>query len=61
MNNPFLDLEAEIDLRRAIKAAYKHEGWVGIYRVQGELTQSLKIAAEVALEIVQEEKKVRGL
>jgi len=60
MSNPFINLEDEIDLRRAIRAAYKHEGWEGIYKVMGELSQSLQIAAEVALEITEEEKKERG-
>lgn len=61
MSNPFIGLEDEIDLRRAVKAAYKHEGWVGLYRVMGELSQSLQIVAEVALEISEEEKKDKGI
>jgi hypothetical protein len=61
VSNPFIGLEDEIDLRRAVKAAYKHEGWVGLYRVMGELSQSLQIVAEVALEISEEEKKDKGI
>jgi hypothetical protein len=61
MLNPFIGLEDEIDLRRSIRAAYKHEGWVGLYKVMGELSQSLQIVAEVALEINDEEKKEKGL
>jgi len=60
MNNPFISLEDEIDLRRGIRAAYKHEGWVGLYKIMGELSQGLQIAAEVALEISDEEKKAGG-
>lgn len=61
MLNPFIGLEDEIILRRAIRVAYEHEGWEGLYKVMGELSQSLQIAAEVALEINEEEKKKRGI
>ncbi len=56
-NTKFISLEDEILLRRAIRIAYEHEGWIGIYHVMGELSRSLEIAAEVALEINQEEEK----
>jgi hypothetical protein len=60
MANPFIGLEDEIDLRRAVRATFKHEGWVGIYKVFGELARSLEIVGEVATELMDEEKKNKG-
>ena len=53
----FISLEDEILLRRTIRIAYEHEGWLGLYHIMGELSRSLEIAAEVALEINKEEEK----
>jgi len=56
----FISLEDEIILRRAVRIAYEHEGWIGLYHCLGEMSRSLEIAAEVAMEIyVEEEKKKR--
>lgn len=56
----FISLEDEIILRRAVRIAYEHEGWVGLYQCLGEMSRSLEITAEVAMEIyVEEEKKKR--
>lgn len=55
----FITLEEEILLRRAIRIAYEHEGWIGLYHIVGEMTRSLEIAAEVSLEIHEEELKKR--
>lgn len=57
MTNPFISLEDEIILRRAIRATYKHEGIQGIYQVLGELAQSMQIVSEIAEEILAEEDK----
>lgn len=59
-NNFFISLEDEIDLRRSIRATYKHEGWQGIYQVMGELARSLQIVGEIATEIYEEEEKNKG-
>ena len=56
----FISLEDEIDLRRSVRAVYKHEGWVGIFKCLGELSRSLEIVAEVAQEIDADERKVEG-
>lgn len=53
----FISLEDEIILRRAIRIAYEHEGWVGLYHCMGEMSRSLEICAEVAMEIYNEEEK----
>jgi len=58
----FISLEDEIILRRAVRIAYKHEGWAGIYRCIGEMYRSIQIIAEVALEINADEgKKNEGI
>ena len=57
MSDPFIGLEDEIDLRRAVRATFKHEGWMGIYKVFGELARSLEIVGEVATELMEDEKK----
>lgn len=60
-NIKFISLEDEIILRRAIRIAYEHEGWTGIYQIMGEMSRSLEITAEIALEINDEEaKKKKG-
>lgn len=51
----FLSLENEILFRKAIRNVYKHEGMAGIYACMKELNTGLKIAAEVAKEILEEE------
>lgn len=56
----FINLEDEIDLRRSIRAVYKHEGMVGIYKCMGELSRSLEIIGEVTLEILTDEEKNQG-
>jgi len=56
----FISLEDEIDLRRSIRAVYKHEGMMGIYKCMGELSRSLEIIGEVALEIITDDEK-KGL
>lgn len=56
----FINLEDEIDLRRSIRAVYKHEGMIGIYKCMGELSRSLEIIGEIALEIIEEEAKNKG-
>ena len=53
----FISLEDEIDLRRSVRATYKHEGMVGVYRCMGELARSLEIVGEITLEILTEEGK----
>ena len=57
MSDKFIGLEDEIDLRRAVRATFKHEGWMGLYKVFGELARSLEIVGEVATELMEEEKK----
>lgn len=57
MSERFISLEDEILLRRALRVTYNHEGIVGIYRSMGELNAELKVAAEVAREILEEESK----
>ncbi len=56
----FIGLEDEIALRMAVRATYKHEGMVGIYKCMGELSRSLEIVGEVALEILTDEEKKLG-
>jgi hypothetical protein len=56
----FISLSDEIDLRRAIRATYKHEGMIGVYQAMGELSRSLEIIGEVALEIINDEEKNKG-
>jgi hypothetical protein len=56
----FVSLEDEIDLRRAIRATYKHEGMLGVYKCMGELSRSIEIIGEIALEILDEEAKNKG-
>lgn len=57
----FIGLEDEIILRRAVRVAFEHEGWVGLFKCMGEMSRSLEIVSEVALEInAEEEKKLRG-
>lgn len=60
MSNPFIGLEDEIDLRRAVRAIHKHEGWAGIWRAIGELARSLEIVGDIVIEIHEEEKKKGG-
>ena len=60
MNKPFINLEDEITLRLSIKAAFKHEGWIGLYQIMGELAQSLEIVSDVAKELLEEERKQKG-
>lgn len=55
MNNPFINLEDEIELRRSLRAVFSHEGFVGLYKVMGELSQSLQITAQITQEIMDEE------
>jgi hypothetical protein len=57
MTDKFIDLEDEIQLRLSVRAAFKHEGWTGMYHILGELAQSMEIVSQVALEIMEEEKK----
>ena len=56
----FIGLEDEIELRRAVRATFKHEGWVGIFQCMGELSRSLEIVGEVAQEIDEEQRKNQG-
>lgn len=60
MSNPFICLEDEITLRRAFRSVYKNEGMTGVYQAMGELVTSLKIAAEIAKELLEEENKKGG-
>lgn len=60
MDNRFISLEDEIQLRMSIKSVYKHEGIAGVYQVMGELITSFQIVSEVAQEILEEEKKNQG-
>jgi len=60
MANRFIGLEDEIILRRALRQTYKHEGMVGLFKCMGELNDSLRIAAEVTKEILEEEQKNKG-
>lgn len=53
----FISLEDEIDLRRSVRAVYKHEGLEGLFKVMGELAQSLEIVGQLAEEIIKEENK----
>lgn len=46
-------------MRRAVKAAYKHEGMVSVYQCMGEIANSLEIVGEVAQELLEEEEKNR--
>ena len=57
MSNPFINLEEEIQLRLSIRAAFKHEGWIGMFKIMGELSQSLQIVVQVAQELMEEENK----
>jgi hypothetical protein len=59
MSDPykFIKLEDEIMLRRSVKAAFAHEGWPGLYMIMGELSRSLEIVGEVAIELLEEENK----
>lgn len=57
----FISLEDEITLRRAVRMAYKHEGMAGVYKCMGELNHQLKIVAEIARELLEEEEKINGL
>jgi hypothetical protein len=57
MADKFINLEDEIMLRRSIRAAYRHEGWPGLYHIIGELSRSLEIVSDVILEIHNEEQK----
>lgn len=57
MLNPFISLEDEIQLRLSLRAAYKHEGIIGLYKIMGELGQSLEIVAGFTQEILDEEEK----
>ena len=56
-NKKFISLEDEITLRLAVRAAYKHEGMTGVYQAMGEAARGLEIIGEVALELLEEEKK----
>jgi hypothetical protein len=56
----FISLEDEIDLRRSVRAVFKHEGWVGVLKCMGEISRSLEIVAEVAQEIDADERKAEG-
>jgi hypothetical protein len=60
VSNPFICLEDEIMLRRSVRAVFKHEGWMGFYKVFGELARSLEIVGEVATDIMDEENKNKG-
>jgi hypothetical protein len=60
MSNPFISLEDEITLRLSVRAAYKHEGLIGICYIMGELSRSLQIVGDIAEEILAEEKKNKG-
>jgi len=55
--NPFIPLEDEIILRRAVRSVYANEGMTGVYQSLGEMGRAMQIVAEVAKEIVEEEKK----
>ncbi|MGH7974859.1 MAG: hypothetical protein ACREBR_04990 [bacterium] len=61
MNDPykFICLEDEIILRRAVRVAYEHEGMVGVYKCMGEMARSLEIVAEMAQELLDEERKAK--
>lgn len=52
----FLSLEDEIILRRALRMTYKHEGMEGLFKCIGELNDSILIIAQLAKEILEEEK-----
>lgn len=56
----FISLEDEIQLRISLRAVYKHEGMVGIYKCMGELSRSLEICGEIALEILIDKNKKLG-
>lgn len=57
MSDKFIGLEDEIQLRLSLRVAYKHEGIIGLYKIMGELGQSLEIVAEFTQEILEEEEK----
>jgi hypothetical protein len=55
MSERFIKLEDEITLRVSLRAVYKHEGMIGIYKVMGELAQSLEIVGQMCTELLEEE------
>lgn len=57
MANPFISLEDEIDLRRAVRSVYKNEGISGVFTSMGEMARALEIVGEVAKELLEEEQK----
>jgi hypothetical protein len=57
MSNSFLDLENEIDMRRAIRAAYKHDGMEGLKQIKAELFKALSTLEEITEEIKADEAK----
>jgi len=60
MSERFISLENEILLRRALRMTYKHEGMEGLFKCMGELNDSLRITAEIAKEILEEEERRKG-
>jgi hypothetical protein len=60
MGNKFIGIEDEVDLRRSLRAAYNHEGIIGIFTIMGELSAALKITGEMAQELLDEEEKNKG-
>ena len=56
-NNSFINLEDEIELRRAFRSVYLNEGLKGTTQAIGELVVSLQIALEITKELIEEEDK----
>jgi len=57
MSNSMFDLENEIDMRRACRAAYKHEGMEGLRQIKAELFKALSALEEITEEIKADEAK----